>query len=140
MSAVIVDLALARAQRTKPAAAGSSLPALFHGLSSRAPGKPPFQFWTGASGTRYVHTIYNLFECPQVDAGNYILVKRHTGGQRTVLSIGRAAHTVASLNLADIRQRSAELGANEVHIHLLADSSAESCNIEADLRGSLVTA
>lgn len=135
MSAMIVDLALVRAQR-RPALQ-PSLQSAPRSVLSRA---SPFLFWTGASGTRYVHSIYNLFECPPVDVGNYILVKRHSDGRRTVLSIGRAAHAVPSLNLAELRQRSAELGANEVHIHLLAGSTTQSQTIEADLRRSLVTA
>ena len=102
--------------------------------------KAPFLFWTGASGTRYVHSVYNLFECPPVGSANYILVKRHSDGRRTVISIGRALHGAGSMNLAEIRLRSAQLGANEVHVHLLADDQNQSQWIEADLRGSLVVA
>ena len=144
MSAEIVDLAQARAKRV--ASSAPSAPALtgnvapFTPSETGAASKAPFLFWTGASGTRYVHSIYNLFECPPVEAANYILVKRHLDGQRTVISIGRAAHATGHLNLAEIRLRSAQLGANEVHIHLLADSFGESQEIEADLRRSLVIA
>jgi len=102
--------------------------------------KTPFLFWTGASGTRYVHSVYNLFDCPPVEGANYILVKRHSNGQRTVISIGRATNEAATLNLAEIRLRSAQLGANEVHIHLLAGSLTQSQHIESDLRGSLALA
>ncbi|MEQ1695358.1 MAG: hypothetical protein ABL901_05895 [Hyphomicrobiaceae bacterium] len=150
MSAEIVDLALFRAKRAVTiivgaASAGSaSVTALTTG-SSLCPAatpaeKPPFLFWTGASGTRYVHTVYNLFECPPVEGANYILVKRHSDGHRTVVSIGRATSEAGTLNLAEIRLRSAQLGANEVHIHLLADSPAQSQLIESDLRGSLALA
>ena len=135
MSAQIVDLAQFRSQRGCPPPARSEARA----VPADAP-TAPFQFWTGASGSRYVHSIYNLFDCPPVDAANYILVKRHRDGRRTVLSIGRAVNASATLNLADIRQRSAELGANEIHVHLLADSKSASQLIEADLRQSLVIA
>ena len=101
---------------------------------------PSFQFWTGASGVTYVHSIYSLFECPPISEGNYILVKRHSDGQRTAISIGRVMNEAPTLNLAEIRLRSAQLGANEVHVHLLADSWDQSQIIEADLRNSLVTA
>lgn len=134
MSAEIVDFAQFRSRRELPPQAAIEAPAALESPTT------PFQFWTGASGTRYVHSIYNLFECPPVDAANYILVKRHRDGQRTVLSIGRVTHASASINLADIRQRSAELGANEIHVHLLADSKSASQQIEADLRRSLVIA
>ncbi|MEQ1577068.1 MAG: hypothetical protein ABL894_05380 [Hyphomicrobium sp.] len=93
-----------------------------------------FHFWTGATGRRYVHTIYSLIECPALVSGNYVLVRRDDNGERTVLAIGSAAQQAASLNLADIRRRGAELGANEVHIHLLAGTSKASKLVEFDLR------
>jgi hypothetical protein len=146
MSAEIVDLALFRAKRAVKIVAGAAYVngtyapygvAQFEAVPAE---KPPFLFWTGASGTRYVHSVYNLFDCPPVEGANYILVKRHSDGQRTVISIGRATSETGTLNLAEIRLRSAQLGANEVHIHLLANSSAQSQLIETDLRGSLALA
>jgi hypothetical protein len=142
MSAELIDLAQARAKRARtqvlPGAASEAVPATETGSASDS--KAAFLFWTGASGARYVHSIYNLFECPPVSAANYVLVKRHGNGQRTVLSIGRAVQNTGALNLAEIRLRSAQLGANEVHVHLLADDSVQSQEIEADLRRSLVMA
>jgi len=93
-----------------------------------------FHFWSGASGRRYVHTIYSLLECPPLPSGNYILVHRDAEGRRLVLAIGRVGNTAASLNLAEIRRRGAELGANEVHVHLLAPNAKQSRLIETDLR------
>ena len=93
-----------------------------------------FHFWTGASGRRYVHTVYSLFDCPAVEAANYVLVKRGGNIRREVLAIGRLQSDSATLNLAEIRQRGATLGADEVHIHLLATSAQESQAVEFDLR------
>jgi hypothetical protein len=93
-----------------------------------------FHFWSGASGRRYVHTIYSLVECPAIPAGNYVLVHRDAQGRRIVLAIGRVGNAAASLNLAEIRRRGAELGANEVHVHLLAPNAKLSRLIETDLR------
>lgn len=93
-----------------------------------------FHFWTGGTGRRYVHTVYSLVECPELASGNYILVRRDENGDRSVLAIGSATNDAASLNLADIRHRGAELGANEVHIHLLAGTSKASKLVEFDLR------
>ena len=143
MSAQIVDLAVVRAQRAAKAteARSSALSAEVTSLFAEPQtSKVPFQFWSGATGTRYVHTIYNLFECPPIAPSNYILVKRHLDDRRTVLSIGRLTNACGSLNLADIRQRCAQLGANEIHVHLLADGMDASQEIEADLRRSLVIA
>ncbi|MCB1520340.1 MAG: hypothetical protein KDJ37_07175 [Hyphomicrobiaceae bacterium] len=92
-----------------------------------------FRFWTGASGRRYVHTIYTLRDCPELSSGNFILVRREHDGQRTILNIGRLGGNAPTLNLAEIRQRGATLGANEVHVHLLAESSRDSQTIEFDL-------
>jgi hypothetical protein len=99
-----------------------------------------FQFWTGASGKRYVHTIYDLLECPALPAANYVLVKREAGQRRQILSIGRVRNSSPSLNLAEIRQRGAELGAHEVHVHLLAETSKESQMVEFDLKTGQVEA
>lgn len=93
-----------------------------------------FQFWTGASGRRYVHTIYTLLDCPALSAANYILVRRDDEGQRAIVEIGYLKANAPSLNLADIRQRGATMGANEVHVHLLAESPREALRIEFDLK------
>lgn len=96
-----------------------------------------FCFWQGASGERYVHHVYSLIGCPQLPAANYALFARDADGTRTVLFIGRTAHAAQSLNLAEIRHRGAKLGANEVHVHMLARSEAERGVIEMDLRNGL---
>lgn len=93
-----------------------------------------FLFWRGASGTRYVHTIYTLLDCPALSSGNYILVRREHDGRRTVLAINRLGTGSPSLNLAELRHQGAVLGANEVHVHLLAESGRDSQQIEFDLR------
>lgn len=98
-----------------------------------------FQFWSGASGRRYVHTVYSLLECPAIPAGNYILIHRDAEGRRLVLSVGRVGHSATSLNLAEIRRRGAALGANEVHVHLLAPNAKLSRFIESDLRAGQCT-
>lgn len=147
MGAEIIDLAFARMNRRPaalsiaPATAAANLamlrpapPRNSHEARIEAAGR--FHFWTGASGKRYVHTVYSLFDCPPLDAGNYILVRRSAPGQtsRAVLAIGRLSDQAATLNLAEIRQRAATLGADEVHVHLLATSSQEAQAVETDLR------
>lgn len=94
------------------------------------------QFWAGASGRRYVHTVYSLVECPPHAHVAYLLVRRDADGRRTALRIDRSRHKAASLNLADVRRRGAELGANEVHLHLVAESASERDLIVMDLRAS----
>lgn len=93
-----------------------------------------FLFWAGASGKRYVHTIHSLIECPELPAANFVLVRRDDDGRRAILAIGRVMSTCAALNLAEIRQRGAQLGAHEVHVHLLALDAQDAKRIEFDLR------
>ena len=95
---------------------------------------PRFHFWTGASGKRYVHTVYSLFDCPPLGLASYVLVRRSNKTERSVLAIGRLSHEQASLNLAEIRPRAATLGADEVHVHLLVGTLSECQAVEVDLR------
>jgi hypothetical protein len=131
MSADIIQLADYRARREATSAMDASdavnAPAIF-------PEQPPrFHFWTGASGKRYVHTVYGLFDCPTLDDANYVLVRRGDRSTRMVLAIGRLSNNCPTQNLAEIRQHAAALGADEVHVHLLASSNQEAEAVEADL-------
>ncbi len=127
MSADVVQLADFRSLRrtSKPASQPVS-----EGVSAN----DRFLFWSGASGKRYVHTIHSLLDCPELPAANFVLVRRDAGGQRAILAIGRVTSICPGLNLAEIRQRGAQLGANEVHVHLLAQSPQEAKTVEFDLR------
>ncbi|CCB67279.1 MULTISPECIES: hypothetical protein [unclassified Hyphomicrobium] len=128
MSAEIIQLADFRARRQ------SGDEAQQVSISGTYPEQPPrFHFWTGASGKRYVHTVYSLFDCPTLEDANYILVRRNDRSTRAVLAIGRLSNNCPSENLAEIRQHAAALGADEVHVHLLASSNQEAAAVEADL-------
>jgi hypothetical protein len=127
MSATIISFAEARAARS----ASGTREVVAAAVSATADSTARFYFWTGASGRRYVHTIYSIFDCPPLDAGNYILAKRDGSAQRRILAIGRVA--ADGEDASALRQRAAEIGADEVHIHLLATSAAEAHAIEYDL-------
>ncbi|MCH9808298.1 MAG: hypothetical protein K0U74_11250 [Alphaproteobacteria bacterium] len=111
----------------------------------RAPVAPPqkacddkssskFHFWVGASGDRYIHTIHTLFDCPELDTANYLLVRRNDAGTPVVLAAAYTSHTAPSLNLAEVRHLGATLGANEVHVHFLAGSHQQAKLVAYDLR------
>jgi hypothetical protein len=100
---------------------------LIHGspIAAEAPSDPAikdrFWYWTGASGRRYIHSVYAVDDCPPLPGAIFVLVKRY-GVMRTVVGIGRfspfwdgARHGMGTkgLALAD---------ADEVHVHLLAKS------------------
>ena len=92
-----------------------------------------FHYWRGASGRRYLHSVYTLIGCPALPRANYILVRRHEDGTRCPLAFGQTRDDTASLNLAHLRHQGAKFGANEVHIHLLADTADARTLVEADL-------
>ena len=94
MAAQIISLAEYKSARLIPAQLRGEAAAL-DGASDLA---QRFHFWSGASGRRYVHTIYSLVECPAIPAGNYVLVHRDAQGRRIVLAIGRVGNAAASLN------------------------------------------
>jgi hypothetical protein len=127
MVARIIELAVYRAERTLAREETAK-------RAARCEEATRFHFWTGASGKRYVHSVYDLLECPPVPAANFVLVRRGANGRPEALSVGRVDSRAPSLNLAEIRHRAAELGATEVHIHLLADNAKLGKLIEFDLR------
>lgn len=98
-------------------------------------GRPSaFRLWRGASGTAYMHTVYTLIECPEMPPAVYIFVRRSPSGRRKLLRIARVESDAPSLNLAEIRHRGANLGANEVHLHVLASDEAARRAVELDLQ------
>ncbi|MEM7191865.1 MAG: hypothetical protein AAF405_03180 [Pseudomonadota bacterium] len=99
-----------------------------------------FHYWRGASGRRYLHSVYSLLGCPALPQANFILVRRHDDGTREALVFGNTKDDAASLNLAHLRHEGAKIGANEVHIHLLADTARARTFVEADLAAAHLTA
>lgn len=106
------------------------------GTAATTPGA--FQFWSGLSGTIYVHTIYAIESCPNLTCANYVLVHRGHDGACTPLATGHTgdggenAATPTSL-----RDRARRVGANEVHVHFLASTTRESKRIEDDVNANL---
>lgn len=92
-----------------------------------------FHYWRGDSGQRYLHTVFPLIECPLMAAVNYILVYCDADGVRRPLDVGRTSGASESLNLAQLRRRAALLGANEVHVHFMAETAGARQRIEADV-------
>jgi hypothetical protein len=92
-----------------------------------------FHYWRGASGRRYLHSVYTLIGCPTLPQANYILVHRYDDGRRLALAFGQTKDDATTLNLAHLRHEGAKCGANEVHIHLLAEGGDARALVEADL-------
>jgi hypothetical protein len=92
-----------------------------------------FHYWEGASGARYLHSVYPLLDCPELPKANYIVVRRLANGDCVPLSIGQTQDDAVSLNLAHLRHEAARLGGNELHIHVMTNSAEERATVEHDL-------
>jgi len=95
-----------------------------------------FHYWRGASGRRYLHSVYSLVGCPALPQASYILVRRFDDGTRIALAFGQTKDDAVTLNLAHLRHEGAKCGANEVHIHLLAENGDARALVETDLVGA----
>jgi hypothetical protein len=67
----------------------------------------------------------------------YVLVRRDECGRCRPLRVGVGQSDAPTLNLAQVRQRGAQAGANEVHVHLGAASEAERRLVACDLRAGI---
>ena len=99
--------------------------------------------WQGASGRDYAHRVYSLIECPPLCKAAYVLVRRYAQGRCRVLRIGLGQSDAPTLNLAAVRQKGAQAGANEVHVYPAAPEAElrlVACDLRARLFGSLASA
>lgn len=104
-------------------------------ISNDAELENAFHFWQGASGKRYIHSVYSLFTCPELPKANYILVKREPDGSCRALSIGQTKENASSLNLAFLRHSAAKHGANEIHVNVMTKNDHERNLVRLDLLG-----
>lgn len=104
-------------------------------ISNDAELENAFHFWQGASGKRYIHSVYSLFTCPELPKANYILVKREQDGSCRALSIGQTKEKASSLNLAFLRHSAAKHGANEIHVNVMTKNDHERNLVRLDLLG-----
>jgi hypothetical protein len=90
-----------------------------------------FWYWRGASGQRYIHSIYRPDLCPSVPGAVFVVV-RARGGIRQAVAVGRFP--------AEGRiPRFPEDGHpdDEVHVHLLARDEQSASEVLADLLGAM---
>ena len=92
------------------------------GLASR------FHAWRGASGRRYLVTVHDVTAAPAYPGAVVVLARREADGTRVALWAGRSPASGAALaRLAQIKR------AEEVHVHLIAESAEARAAVEADL-------
>ena len=100
---------------------------LIHGtpITADFPADPGFKdrfwYWTGASGRKYIHSVYGLDDLPPLPGAIYVGVRRE-GPLRLVMAIGRFTPfwdgVLGSREVSDFRKA----GVDEIHVHLLAKS------------------
>jgi hypothetical protein len=93
-----------------------------------------FWYWRGRSGRRYIHSVYALPACPPLPGAVYLAVRRGASGP-VAIGLGRFPAILDGASADRQRARLAALGANEVHVHLLAKGDQEAESIRADLAG-----
>ena len=91
-----------------------------------------FWYWRGASGRTTIHSVYELDNCPPVPGAVFVAVKR-CGPLRVALKAGRLPALWSLTRIEALR----ELGASEIHVHLLAADSAAADTVAADLAAAL---
>ncbi len=111
---------------------------LIHGfpITASLPADPHFKdrfwYWSGASGRKYIHSVYSLEACPPLPGAIYVAVRRE-GMLRVALGIGRfTAFWDGPLSRKDF-QRMESQGIDQIHVHLLAKSPEASEAILQDL-------
>jgi hypothetical protein len=90
-----------------------------------------FWYWRGASGRRYIHSIYAADSCPPLPGAVYVAVRR-AGNAREVLGVGRFPSFLDGFSSA-----AGGMAADEIHVHLLARNEADAKAVLADLEGAL---
>lgn len=96
-----------------------------------------FWYWHGASGKRYIHSVYLADQCPPLPGAVFVAVRRR-GDVREAVAVGR-------LNkIWDVHQGIAggldlnRLGAEELHVHLLAREEEAADAVALDLQAWLM--
>lgn len=89
-----------------------------------------FWYWLGASGQRYIHSIYRPDACPPVPGAVFVAV-RTWGGARRAMAVGRFS---AEGKIHDHSLLCAHPGEIEIHVHLLTRDEDGAKRVLRDLQ------
>jgi hypothetical protein len=89
-----------------------------------------FWYWRGASGKKYIHSVYAVDACPPLPGAIYVAVRR-IGNLRTVIAINR--FTPFWDGAFSVHEN---LDADEIHVHLLARDDMAANSVLNDLRAA----
>jgi hypothetical protein len=92
--------------------------------------KDRFFYWRGASGRRYIHSVYPADSHPPLPGAVYVLVRR-TGTLRTAIAVGRLSVWSGAAPV------DAAAGPCELHVHLMTENEAGAEAVRADLAMAL---
>ncbi len=101
--------------------------------AARQPAIERFCAWRGRSGRRYVASIYGFDDCPDYEHVVALAVRRDADGRRAVLAaIDLGAFPIMAMG-GEAMTAARAAGANEAHLHLLAETGAARAAAIADL-------
>lgn len=91
-----------------------------------------FWYWRGASGQRYIHSIYRPDLCPPVPGAVFVVVQSR-GGSRRAVAAGRfdAEGAMTAPNSAGAHLE------EEIHVHLLARDEEGARHVLRDLLAAM---
>ncbi len=100
-----------------------------------------FWYWFGASGERYIHSVYGLAGAPLLPGAVYVAARRPGSGQpedseREALACG-VLPAVLDGSVDELLAALGRAGAEELHLHMLAADPREAAAICDDLRAAL---
>jgi hypothetical protein len=95
-----------------------------------------FWYWQGQSGRKYIHSVYEIENCPPLPGAVYVAVKR-SGSLRVAVAVGRFQPFWDQTLGEDDLTRLELLGADEVHVHLLARSPELAESVRSDLASAM---
>ena len=78
-----------------------------------------FWYWRGHSGREYIHSVYPFAACPPLPGAVYVAVRR-AGDRRIAVATGRFSDFWDVNSDRAGGRRLDDLGADELHVHLLA--------------------
>jgi hypothetical protein len=94
-----------------------------------------FRHWRGASGRRYIFSVYDPLACPSYDNAVLIAASRDQQGEARIVFIADTG-ALPEIVLARAKEETAAFGGAEFHIHLLAATRAERSTLIEDLAPS----
>ncbi len=93
-----------------------------------------FHYWYGRSGDRYLHTVFDPETLPELDGAVYLAVRKDLDGRRTVIDAGIIENVPAIVRYGQALAHARRSGANEIHLHLMADTTRQRRDILNDIR------